>query len=190
MLNPEPDYDQYSLASLLEAQHNIDRELYPERALKIDRMILDRKAAGFVAFPKEKKRSLIGAWFVLIYCALGSCTSTIFFLTLISGGFKTARPEFQFQGQLPPLFISIFALVRSLLSLIAAITLVNVRRIAVKLFLIATILELATVPIAYANANNAFQGYIAIVGTVFVSAISAVFYVYAKHVGNKGLLER
>ena len=74
MLVPEPDYDTYSLASMLEAQANIDRELYPERAVKIDQIIATRKAAGHVAFPQEKKKHPVGAWLILIYCAFGAVT--------------------------------------------------------------------------------------------------------------------
>ena len=190
MIDPEPDYDNYSLASMLDAQAHIDRELYPERAEKLDRKISERRAAGHVAFPADEKRHPIGwAWLLLIYCAFGAISSAIYLLVILSVDLKELPPEYQVQGAMPPIYLSLLSFTRSMVSLVAAISLVSYRRRAVKLFLVATILEVALVPIAFLQSASVFLGLIAIVAVLFAAAISAAFYIYARGLRTKGILE-
>lgn len=49
MLDPAPDFDSYSLGDLLDAQSHIDREKYPDRAERIDRLVAERVALSVAA---------------------------------------------------------------------------------------------------------------------------------------------
>ena len=48
MLDPEPNFDSYSLSQLLDAQAHLDRERYPARATKLDRLVAERNASPHV----------------------------------------------------------------------------------------------------------------------------------------------
>ena len=189
MLYPEPDYDSYSLASLLEAQKNIDRGLYPERAQKIDRMVEERKAAGHVPNPQAKTGRPIGAWLILIYCGFGALTTTLIVLLSASIDPKTLPAEYAGKSPFVPMLLLIPFFMRSMVALAAAIFMVNYRRVATRLFLVAAILALLTMPISALRNHDAFQILMAALGSVLNAAIMAWFCIYARNLENKGILK-
>jgi hypothetical protein len=205
LIDPEPDFDSYSLSTLLDAQAHIDRDRYPERAARIDLMVAEKRRmlpppsppppSAFrpqvPPSPLAPRPALV--WFILAwqaYCAVGGVSILLFAVT---GGYAkwvaTLPPEMRRLTPAPSTPVLLLALGQQMTALVAALKLFFQSRIAPLLFTLALALEVVrSIAGVISNGHSGFIGAVVILAGLFGGTLATLQLIYSARLRRAGWL--